>query len=256
MKVVILAGGLGTRFAEETVFRPKPLIEIGGKPILWHIMMHYSTHGLSEFIITLGYKGEQIKSFFAQEVSLRGDVTADFRRGQLDRANGALSRQDDWVVRLVETGFDTPTGGRIHHVAPMLRQETFLLTFGDGVSDVDVGRLLEFHRSHGRIATVTAVRPPSRFGELVFDGDKVTQFLEKPVDGGNWISGGFFVLEPEVLDYVGPADDWSHDCIPRLAADDQLMAFKHESFWQCMDTAQEKTYLEALWQAEAPWKTW
>jgi glucose-1-phosphate cytidylyltransferase len=257
MKAVILAGGLGTRFAEETVLRPKPMIEIGGRPILWHIMMHYAGFGVTEFVITLGYKGEQIKAFFSQELALRGSLTADFRNGRVDRLEDEHRREDDWLVHLMETGVETPTGGRVARVANLVKEATFMLTFGDGVSNVDIGRLLEFHRSHGRLATVTAVRPPGRFGEMGFDGDLVTSFAEKPADGGAWISGGFFVLEPGVLDYVHEGDDWSGDCLPRLADQGQLMAYRHESFWQCMDTAREKTLLEDLWQAnKAPWKTW
>jgi glucose-1-phosphate cytidylyltransferase len=257
LKVVILAGGRGTRLAEETTIRPKPLVQIGEKPILWHIMMHYSSHGMTEFMIALGYKGDLIKSFFADEVSLRGSITIDYASRSVERLEAPLSVEDSWRVHLVDTGIDTPTGGRMQRLAPLLGNETFMMTFGDGVSNVDVGELLEFHKAHGHLATVTTVRSPNRFGQLQFDGDAVASFEEKPQQSDTWISGGFFVLEPGVFDYLGVDRDWSSECLPQLAADGQLMAYRHESFWQCMDTIQERTYLESLWSKDqAPWKTW
>jgi len=254
MKVVILAGGLGTRLAEETEIKPKPMVEIGDRPILWHIMKIYGAYGLKEFLIALGYKGNAIKRFFQEYFSLNGDLTIRLAAGQMERHG---QRCEDWTVHLLETGMATQTGGRIKRLRPFLQGETFMATYGDGVSDIDLHALLRFHRSHGRIATVTAVRPPARFGGLNLDGDLAAGFAEKPQIGEGWINGGFFVFEPQVFDYLeGDATNLEADTLPRLAADRQLGAFRHEGFWQCMDTLREKRLLESLWQESKPWKVW
>jgi glucose-1-phosphate cytidylyltransferase len=255
MKVVILAGGLGTRLAEETEVKPKPMIEIGGRPILWHIMRHFAHYSFKEFVIALGYRGEVIKRFFVDYCSLSGNMTVDLRRGKVQTQD---SESEDWVVHLKNTGLETNTGGRIKRLEPWLRDGTFMVTYGDGVSDVNLRDLLAFHRSHGRIATVTAVRPPARFGGLVFDGDLVAQFTEKPQRGEGWINGGFLVFEPAVFDYLkGDASSLEVDALEPLAAERQLAAYRHERFWQCMDTLRDKRLLEALWQERrAPWKVW
>lgn len=255
MKVGILAGGLGTRLAEETEVKPKPMVEIGGQPILWHILMHYSRYGYQEFVIALGYKGEYIKRWMRELASLHSNMTV--RTG-----NGTVTlhdrHQQDWTVDLVDTGQDTATGGRIKRLKDWLGDETFMLTWGDGVSNIDLDALLRFHRSHGRLATLTAVRPPARFGHLELDGDRIVEFTEKPQTSEGWINGAFFVLEPGVFDYVdGDAIQWEREPLERLAADGQLMAYRHESFWQCMDTIRDKKLLEKLWaEGMAPWKTW
>ncbi len=257
MKVAILAGGVGTRLVEETEVKPKPMVMIGGRPILWHIMMHYAYYGFKEFVFALGYKGEVIKRYMVDSCSLGGDLTVNLGNGQVtSRTNGAPHQ--DWVVHLVETGEATLTGGRIKRLAPYLGNETFMLTWGDGVSDVNLHELLEFHHSHGKLATVTAVRPPARFGLLEFDGDRVARFSEKPQIGEGWINGAFFVLEPKVLDYIdGDMTQWEREPMERLAHDGQLMAYRHTSFWQCMDTLRDKRLLETLWESgKAPWKIW
>jgi len=257
VKVVILAGGRGARLEEETEVRPKPMVEIGGgMPILWHIMMHYHGYGFSDFVIALGYKGDYIKRWIADYARLASDLTVNTRTGEIvKRANGHLP---EWTVDLVDTGLKTQTGGRVKRLRDHVPDETFLLTWGDGVSDIDLDALVRFHRSHGRIATVTAVRPPARFGHLEFDGDEVTSFTEKPQTAEGWINGAYFVLEPGVFDYI--ADDETHferEPLQSLAADGELMAYKHESFWQCMDTLRDKRMLERLWETGAPpWKTW
>jgi glucose-1-phosphate cytidylyltransferase len=254
MKVVILAGGLGTRLAEETGTRPKPMVEIGGQPILWHIMKHFAHYGLNEFTIALGHKGEVIKRYFVDRLELDGSLTLCSRTRSLERHDG---HAEDWTVHLMETGHDTMTGGRLKSLQQHLSGGTFMLTYGDGVSDVDIGRLLEFHRGHGRLATVTAVRPPARFGGLEFDGDRVVRFTEKPQLGEGWINGGFFVLETGVLDYIDGDRHWEREPLSRLAEVGQLMAFRHEGFWQPMDTLREKQLLERLWEeGAAPWKVW
>lgn len=255
MKVAILAGGYGTRLAEETEIRPKPMVEIGGRPILWHIMMHYYRYGYREFAIALGYKGEYIKRWFKDFGSLEGCLTVKTRTGEIVRHDSATP---DWSVDLVDTGLETLTGGRIKRLRPWVNNSTFMLTWGDGVSDVNLDKLLDFHRSHGKLATMTAVRPAARYGHLEFDGDKVTSFTEKPQTSEGWINGAFFVLEPDVFEYIdGDQTMWEHAPLERLAAEGQLVAFKHDSFWQCMDTLREKHLLEKLWQSgEAPWKTW
>jgi len=255
MKVAILAGGSGTRLAEETEYRPKPMVEIGGHPILWHILMHYSRYGFNEFVIALGYKGTMIKKYFVDFASLQGNLTVNVGNGDVRKHSRA---SQDWVVDLVDTGASTQTGGRIRRLAPHLRNDTFMLTWGDGLSDVELDKLLAFHRSHGKLATLTAVRPPARYGHMTFDGDQVIEFVEKPQISEGWINGAFFVLEPAAVDYID--DDqtvWEHEPLERLAKDGQLMAYRHRSFWQCMDTLREKHILESLWQSGmAPWKTW
>ncbi len=255
MKVAILAGGVGSRLSEETEVKPKPMVTIGGKPILWHILKHYSHFGHQDFVIALGYKGEVIKRYFLDYCSLQSNLTVQIRHGQVTREEG---EQEDWNVQLVDTGQHTLTGGRIKRLRSQLGNETFLLTWGDGVSNVDLDALLAFHRSHGKFATVTAVRPPARFGKLDLDGDQVTAFTEKPQLGEGWINGAFFVLEPQVFDYIaGDQTQWEREPLEKLAADGQLMAYRHDSFWQCMDTLRDKVLLEKLWsEGEAPWKTW
>lgn len=256
MRVVILAGGLGTRLSEETTMRPKPMVEVGGQPILWHIMKYYAHYGFTEFVCALGYKGELIKRHFLDyHLMSSSGFTVDLSSGEIQRH---AKESDDWLVHLVDTGLQTLTGGRVKRLQSWLQNETFMLTYGDGVSDVDLRALLGFHRSHGRIATVTAVRPPARFGGLSFDGDLVTEFKEKPQIGEGWINGGFMVFEPAVFDYL--AGDDGHlevEALERLAADGQLAAYRHESFWQCMDTLRDVRLLENLWQTgQAPWSVW
>jgi glucose-1-phosphate cytidylyltransferase len=255
VKVVVLAGGMGTRLAEETEVRPKPMIEIGGRPILWHILKHYAHFGFREFLIALGYRSESIKRFFCDYHELNGDLTVALGSGHVERH---VTAADDWIVHLKDTGLETSTGGRVKRLAPMLRGGTFMLTYGDGVADVDLGELLAFHRRQGRIATVTAVRPPALFGGLVFDGDLVVEFTEKPQIGEGWINGGFMVLEPAIFEYLD--DDRTSleiDALERLASERQLAAFRHERFWQCMDTLRDKRLLETLWQqGRAPWNVW
>ncbi len=254
MKVVIFAGGLGSRLSEETETRPKPMVEIGGRPILWHIMKHYGHHGFKEFVIALGYRGEVIKRWFLDLAELDGSFTLSMRERKLERHDGSL---DDWKVALVDTGVETQTGGRLARLAPLLRGGTFLLTYGDGVSDVDLQALVAFHRAHGKLATVTAVRPPARFGELEFDGDRVKRFAEKPQIGQGWVNGGFFVLEPGVLDVIPGDVHWEREPLERLATTGELMAYRHERFWQCMDTLRDKRLLDSLWtNGSAPWKVW
>jgi glucose-1-phosphate cytidylyltransferase len=255
VKVVILAGGLGTRLAEETEVKPKPMVEIGGLPILWHIMKHYSYYGFKEFFIALGYKGEVIKRYFLDYYTLDGSLSVDLSSGNVQRHEKEC---EDWVVHLMDTGQDTLTGGRVKRLEPLLRANTFMVTYGDGVGDVDLQGLLKFHRSHGRIATITAVRPPSRFGGLVFDGEMVSAFAEKSQIGEGWINGGFLVLEPAIFDYLeGDNSSLEADALERLAADGQLAAYRHDGFWQCMDTLRDKRLLEKLWQeGRAPWKVW
>jgi glucose-1-phosphate cytidylyltransferase len=255
MKVVILSGGMGTRLAEETEVRPKPMVEIGGRPILWHIMKHYAYYGFKEFFIALGYKGEVIKRYFLDYYSLNGSMTIDLSSGKVETYNREC---EDWIVHLVDTGEGTYTGGRVKQLEPWLTDGTFMVTYGDGVSDIDLQELLSFHRSHRRIATVTAVRPPARFGGLIFDGNLVADFTEKPQIGEGWINGGFLVFEPDIFKYLeGEHTSLEADALERLAADRQLAAYRHESFWQCMDTLRDKRLMESLWQeGRAPWKVW
>jgi len=255
VKVAILAGGVGSRLSEETEIKPKPMVEIGGKPILWHIMRHYAQYNLRDFVIALGYKGEYIKKYMVDYCSLNSNLTVNLRSGQVERHGGT---HPDWNIDLIDTGIDTLTGGRIKRLKPYVNNETFMLTWGDGVSNVDLDALLKFHKSHGKICTVTAVRPTARFGHLVFDGDKVCEFSEKPQTAEGWINGAFFVIEPEVFDYIeGDKTQWEHEPMERLAAEGELMAFRHNGFWQCMDTLRDKKLLEDLWaKGNAPWKTW
>src|SRR5262245_40076498 len=255
MKVVILAGGFGTRLSEETHLRPKPMVEIGGRPILWHIMKHYARHGFREFLIALGYKGDVIKRFFLDYRLLDDTLMVDLATGAVTTAG---ERTDDWLVHLVDTGIHTGTGGRVRRLAGSLGDGPFLLTYGDGVSDVDLTALLRFHRAHGRLATVTAVRPPARFGGLRFEGDLFGEFTEKPQIGEGWINGGFMVLEPGILRYLDDDDtSLESDALERLALDRELVAYRHDGFWQCMDTLRDVRLLESLWDSgKAPWKVW
>jgi len=255
MKVVILAGGLGTRMAEETAIKPKPMVEIGGYPILWHILKHYAHYGLKEFFVALGYRGEVIKRFFMDYYSLDGSISLDLASGQVERQDREC---EDWIIHLKNTGHETNTGGRLKRLEQQLCDGTFMLTYGDGVCDVNLQELLGFHRAHGRVATVTAVRPPARFGGLVFDGDIVVDFTEKPQIGEGWINGGFLVFEPEIFNYLeGDDSSLEADALERLATERQLAAYRHEGFWQCMDTLRDKRLLEGLWQEQrAPWKVW
>ena len=266
MKVGILAGGLGSRLSEETVVKPKPMVEIGGRPILWHIMMHYSTYGFKEFAVALGYKGEYIKRYMADYCSLAPDLRISLATGKVEphgngRRNGTPAVDgptEDWVVDLIDTGQPTNTGGRIKRLRPYLGDSTFMLTWGDGVSNINLHELLAFHRSHGRLATVTAVRPPARFGRLELDGACVARFDEKPLAGEAWINGAFFVLEQGIFDYIdGELTQFEKEPLENLARDGELMAYRHNGFWQCMDTIRDKVRLESLWESgDAPWKMW
>ena len=255
MKTVILCGGLGTRLSEETSLRPKPMVEIGAKPILWHIMNIYGAHGFNEFVLALGHKGEVIKDFFLNYYNLQSDLTISLKTGGVDASKKCYR---DWVVQLIDTGMKTMTGGRLHRLVDRLNKETFMLTYGDGVSNVNIKNLIEFHRSHGRTATVTAVRPSARFGGMKFDGDRVTEFTEKPQTGEGWINGGFFVFEPKVFDYLhGDETVLEGEPLENLAKDGELMAYKHDGFWQCMDTMRDKNFLDTAWEGgDAPWKIW
>ena len=254
MKVALLAGGIGSRLAEETETKPKPMVEIGGKPILWHIMQHYAEFGHTDFVVALGYKGEVIKKYVVDYCSLNSNLSVDMRTGVVRRSDEAADALD-WNVELVDTGIATETGGRVKRLKPYVGNETFMLTWGDGVSNIDLDALLRFHRRHGKLATLTAVRPPARFGHLDLDGDVVGEFSEKPQTAEGWINGAFFVLEPEVFDYIeGDTTSFERGPLTRLARDGQLMAYKHDSFWQCMDTVRDRKLLEELWASgEAPW---
>ncbi len=256
MKVGILAGGVGSRLSEETVVKPKPMVEIGGRPILWHIMRHYATHGFNEFSVALGYKGEYIKKYFVDYSSLTGSLSVDMGSGGVERHGDQAAL--DWKIDLIETGISTNTGGRIKRLQEFMGNETFMLTWGDGVSDIDLTKLLAFHRSHGKLATLTAVHPAARFGQLEIVGDQITEFSEKPQTKQGWINGAFFVLEPAIFDYIeGDDTAWDYGPMVQLAKEGQLMAYKHEGFWQCMDTLREKNLLNELWDSgKAPWKTW
>ena len=255
MKVVILAGGLGTRISEETSTRPKPMIEIGGKPILWHIMKTYSSHGIHDFIICCGYKGYVIKEYFANYFLHMSDVTFDMESNKMEVHQRSA---EPWKVTLVDTGDETMTGGRIKRVANYIGNEDFCCTYGDGVGDIDITRLVAFHKHHGKLATLTATQPPGRFGALELSGIDILKIQEKPRGDGSWINGGFFVLSPKVLDYIeGDQTLWEKEPLERLALSGQLSAYLHHGFWQPMDTLRDKAHLEELWaDRKAPWKTW
>lgn len=255
MKAVILAGGLGTRLSEETAVKPKPMVEVGGRPILWHVMKIYAHHGVTEFVVCLGYKGYVIKEYFANYFLHSADVTFDLANDSVEVHN---AKADPWKVTLVDTGKHTQTGGRLARVREYLGDETFCMTYGDGVANVDVSASLEFHKAHGKAATVTGIHPPGRFGVLELDGDAVTSFSEKPAGGGGWINGGFFVLEPRALDVIdGDAVPFEQAPLRRLAEADDLRCFQHHGYWQPMDTLRDKRGLDALWESgDAPWKVW
>jgi glucose-1-phosphate cytidylyltransferase len=255
MKAVILAGGYGTRLAEETEVRPKPMVQIGGHPILWHILKHYSHYAVNEFYIALGYLGDEIKRYFVDRQTLGGSMTVDLSGGTIKRLD--LEREP-WKVHLVDTGVESMTGGRILRLRKHVGSGTFLVTYGDGVADVDIDKLLAFHKREGAIATVTAVRPPARFGGLVLDGSRVVRFSEKPQTGEGWINGGFLVCEPGIFDYLeSDSSVLETDALERLADEGKLAAYQHEGFWQCMDTLRDKRQLESLWKSgRAPWKLW
>lgn len=253
MKVGILAGGLGTRLSEETVVKPKPMVEIGGKPLLWHIMRSFADYGFTEFVIALGYKGELIKDYFINYRKRTCNLTVRLSTGDLMVHNG---HSEDWTIHLLDTGVKTQTGGRVKRISQYIGREPFLLTYGDGVSNVNMHKLVEFHRSQKKIATITAVRPPARFGDLTFDGEMVSVFAEKPQTGEGWINGGFFVLEPEIVNYIDN-DDTSFESTPmeRLTRENQLMAYRHNDFWQCMDTLRDVHLLENMWASgNIPWR--
>jgi glucose-1-phosphate cytidylyltransferase len=255
IKVVILAGGLGTRLQEETVVKPKPMVEIGEKPILWHIMKIYSSHGFNEFAIALGYKGEWIKKYFLNYQHLYSDFSIHTKDGRIEMHD---DKQEDWTVHLVDTGLETSTGGRMKRLRKLIGDRTFMMTYGDGVANVNIKELLEFHRKHGKLVTVTAVRPESRFGGLEIEQDLVKKFKEKPQLGEGWINGGFFVMEPKVLDYI-EGDDILFEGKPleRISAEDQLAAYRHDGFWRPMDTLRDMKLLNDLWaKGAAPWKIW
>jgi glucose-1-phosphate cytidylyltransferase len=252
-RVVILAGGLGTRLSEETEVKPKPMVEVGGKPLLWHIMRHYAHHGFNEFCLALGYKGDVVKRYFLEYYQLAGDLTVDLKSGEVDLH---VRERDNWKVHLVDTGPDSQTGGRVKRLRPWLGERTFMVTYGDGVSNIDLQALLRFHREHRRVATVTAVRPPARFGGLIFDGDQVREFTEKPQVGEGWINGGFMVFEPGVFDYLeGDESSLEVDALEPLAAAGELVAYRHDDFWQSMDTLRDVRLLQAQWNGgNPPWK--
>ncbi len=256
MKAVILAGGFGTRLSEETILRPKPMIEIGGKPILWHILKMYSAHGINEFIICLGYKGYVIKEYFANYFLHESDVTFDLSNNQTTVHNKFA---EPWKITLINTGEQTLTGGRLKRISEFLNaEEPFCFTYGDGLSDINIRETIEFHKKHGKVATVTAVQPPGRYGSIKVDQGKVLQFTEKPIGDDAWINGGFFVLNKAVMNYIdGDQSSWEGEPLIKLAAAGQMMAFQHSGFWQAMDTLREKNQLEELWKnGKAPWKVW
>jgi glucose-1-phosphate cytidylyltransferase len=255
MKVVILAGGLGTRLQEETSVKPKPMVEIGGQPMLWHIMKVYAAQGFNEFIVALGYKSEIIKNYFLNFHDYRKDLTINLHNGCIESHDG---ESENWTIHLVDTGANTQTGGRLKRLAKWIGGETFMMTYGDGIGDIDINQTLKLHRQSGKLATVTAVHPPSRFGELVIDNNQVSRFDEKPQTGDGWINGGFFVLEPQVLEYIeGDSIPWERDPLQRLTEEGQLVAYKHNGFWQCLDSLRDVLLVENLWQeGNAPWKIW
>ncbi|MEM5427386.1 glucose-1-phosphate cytidylyltransferase [Cupriavidus oxalaticus] len=254
MKVVILAGGLGTRISEESHLKPKPMIEIGGKPILWHIMKIYSHYGINDFVICLGYKGYVIKEYFANYFLHMSNVTFDMARNHMEVHERYA---EPWRVTLIDTGAETLTGGRLKRVRDYIGDETFCFTYGDGVTNLDIGALIEFHRDHGKLATVTAIQPPGRYGALNLNGAAVSNFQEKPAGDGAWINGGFFVLEPKVFDYIeSDRTSWESTPLQWLAGEGELMAYQHSGFWQAMDTLRDKNHLEDLWASNPPWKVW
>ena len=255
MKAVLLAGGLGTRMREETEFRPKPMVEVGGRPVLWHILKHYSRHGINEFVVCLGYRGYVIKEYFANYFMHMSDISFDLAKNKMEICQRHC---EPWRVTLIDTGEETQTGGRLRRVAKYVGDETFCFTYGDGVSDVDITALIAFHRRQGRLATLTSVQPQGRFGALDIEGGRITRFEEKPQGDGTWVNGGFFVLEPKVLSYIeGDATAWEREPLETLAREGQLSAWAHRGFWQPMDTLRDKMKLEDLWQrGVAPWKTW
>lgn len=256
MKAVILAGGLGTRFSEETANKPKPMVEIGNKPILWHIMNIYARHGITEFIIAAGYKAEVIKEYFLNFYAINNNITIDLAKGKTTVHDG---KQPKWTVHIIDTGLNTMTGGRLKQLTPWLEnEEDFMFTYGDGVGDIDITALLAFHKSHNKLATVTTVRTPERFGRIGFQGDTIAEFYEKTKAAEGWINGGYFVLKPAVLDYIeSDAAIWEREPVERLARDGQLIGYRHYGFWSCMDTLKEKNLLEELWNSgKAPWKIW
>ncbi len=255
MKVVLLAGGLGTRLTEETEIRPKPMVEIGGRPILWHIMKHYAHYGFQEFLVALGYKGEYIKRYFLDYYTLNGSMTIDLASGIVQPQ---VKECENWQLHLLDTGLQTNTGGRLKRLESDLGNQTFMITYGDGVSNIDLQKLLAFHQSHGKWVTVSAVRPPARFGGLVLEGDLVANFTEKPQAGEGWINGGFLVMEPQVFKYLtNDSMSLEIELLERLAVDGQLAAYRHYDFWQCMDTLRDKHNLETFWQSgKPPWQVW
>jgi glucose-1-phosphate cytidylyltransferase len=255
MKVAILAGGRGSRLAEETEIKPKPMVEIGGRPILWHIMKIYDQYGFSDFVVALGYKGEVIKKYIVDYGHLNSDLRVDLATGEVHKKS---KNNTNWTVELIDTGLNTNTGGRIKRLKDHLNNGTFMLTWGDGVSNININELLTFHRSHGKLATLTAARPPARYGHMSFDGDRIISFQEKPQIGEGWINGAFFVLEPQIFDYIdGDDTQFEKEPLEGLARDGQLMAYKHDGFWQCMDTLRERHILELLWERDdCPWRTW
>ena len=255
MKAVILAGGLGTRISEETQNRPKPLIEIGGMPILWHIMKTYSSHGISDFVICCGYKGYMIKEYFANYFLHMSDVTFDLKNNEM---NVHRKSAESWNITLVDTGIHTMTGGRLKKIQKYVDNETFCFTYGDGLANISITELIEFHKNNNTLATVTAVQPPARFGALELDGNKVVSFKEKPPGDGNWINGGYFILEPTVFDYVeGDSTVWEKEPVENLSKNNQLSAYRHSGFWQPLDTLRDKNKLEDLWSSGSPpWKVW
>lgn len=256
MKAVILAGGLGSRLSEETEFRPKPMVKIGGRPILWHILQIYSHHGVNEFVIALGYKSEVVKEYFLNFFSINNDISVDLGTGETTVHSRSRT---PWKVHLIDTGMKTMTGGRLKRLRSWVAKEReFCFTYGDGVANLDIRVLLDFHRSHGKLATMTTVRVPERFGRIAFEGRRVAKFYEKPEESQGWINGGFFVLSPEVLEYIdGDETIWEREPVQRLTEAGELMGYQHSGFWSCMDTLKEKHYLETLWESgQAPWKIW
>jgi glucose-1-phosphate cytidylyltransferase len=256
MKAIILAGGFGSRLSEETTLRPKPMVEIGGRPILWHIMNIFAAHNITEFIIALGYRGEVIKDYFLNFRAINNDVTIDLAAGKVKIHGG---NQPRWKIHLVDTGLNANTGGRLKRLAHWIDDdEPFMFTYGDGVADLDITSLIKFHRAHGKLATVTTVHSPARFGRIGFNGDNVREFYEKPEGREGWINGGYFVLHRKCLDYIdGDDTSWERDPVERLAREGQLMGYRHTGFWSCMDTLKEKNILEEMWNSgQVPWKIW